>query len=248
MRTYRFESLDSTSLKAARYAVKGDHGPLWICAAKQTAGRGRSGREWVSEPGNLYATHLLPVRDDPQHAALHSFAACLAVVDTLRVLVAKGSPSIALKWPNDVLFDGRKIAGVLLESGVTEAGRWLSIGIGLNLADAPQNTRWPTISVAEAAGRAAPNVEAALAILAAAMAVRVDQLAQKGFAPIRADWLKKAVRLGERIEARLPHETILGVFETLDDDGAMVLQTETGPRRIHAGEVYFPEGADASGH
>lgn len=246
MRIEALESVDSTSLEAARRAAKGDHGPLWLWATEQTAGRGRQGREWISQPGNLYATLLLPVNDDPAKAALYSFVASLAVADTLGVL-AVGSAKVALKWPNDALLDGRKVAGVLLESGVGEPGRWLSIGIGINLVSAPADTRWPATSVAEATGKKASDAEAVLNVLAAGMAVRVRQFTEKGFESIRTEWLARAARLNETIEARLPAETVTGRFETLDEDGAMVLQTETGLRRIHAADVYFPGEADAAG-
>lgn len=247
MKVEALGSIDSTSLEASRRAQVGACGPIWLWAAEQTAGRGRAGREWVSPPGNLHATLLMPVADDPRRAALHSFVACLAVADTLKVLTG-AADRIALKWPNDALLGGRKVAGVLLESGLGAAGRWLSVGIGINLAHAPAATRWPATSVAEATGRDAPGAEATLHILAAATVVRLKQLEKKGFAAIRHDWLTRAARLGERVEARLPHETLTGIFETLDETGAMVLRTGTGPRAIHAADVHFPGGADASGH
>jgi len=220
---------------------------MWIQAIEQNAGRGRSGREWVSPPGNLYATLLMPVQDDPAGSALYSFVACLAIGDTLGVLAGR-SAQISMKWPNDALLSERKVAGVLLETGVVDDERWLSIGIGINLAHAPTETRWPAISVMEATGQLAPDPDAVMTVLAAAMRVRGGQLERKGFASIRTDWLNKAARIGETVEVRLPAETVTGVFETLDDDGAMLLQTGTGPRRIHAGDVHFPGGPDAAGH
>jgi len=238
-------TIDSTSLAASRRAARGDHGPVWLWAEEQTAGRGRQGRDWISPPGNLHATLLTPVGNDPAIAALYSFIACLAVSDTLRVMVGAGAEA-TLKWPNDALLDGRKVAGVLLESGMGEPGRWLSIGVGINLAHAPTDTRWPAISIVDITGKDV-QPEAALNVLVAAMSVRVRQFEEKGFTSIRKDWLAKAARLGEIVEARLPTETVTGWFDTLDDDGAMVLQTETGTRRIHAADVYFPGGTDASG-
>ncbi len=227
--------------------MSGDHGPLWLWAEEQSAGTGRSGRLWHSPRGNLYATFLMPVSDDPARAALHSFVACLAVADTLGVIVG-GAAQAALKWPNDALLDGYKVAGVLLESGMGAAGRWLSVGIGINLAHAPADARWPAISVSGITGKTAPEVEATLDILSAAMAVRLRQFEEKGFASIRHDWLARAARLGEVVEARLPDETVTGVFETLDETGAMLLQIGTESRRIHAADVFFPGGTDAAGH
>jgi len=240
-------TIDSTSLEAARRASNGERGPCWLWAARQTAGRGRSGRDWASPEGNLHATLLMPVADDPARTALHSFVACLAVADTLDILT--GQPErVSLKWPNDALLDDHKVAGVLLESGTTTSGRWLSIGIGIDLAHAPAGTRWPAISVAEATGQPAPAPEAALDLLASAMDARIARFDEDGFAPVRTAWLARAARLGDVIEARLPAETVTGRFETLDDDGAMLLQTGTGLRHIHAADVYFPGRADASGH
>ncbi len=241
MRTIRFETLDSTSAEAARRAAAGKRGPVWIVAAGQTAGRGRSGRDWASARGNLLATLLMPVADDAARAALHSFVACLAVADTVAALAPDAA--VALKWPNDVLLDGRKVAGVLLESGQGDGGRWLSVGIGLNLAHAPTGTRWPATSIAGTTGGAPPDPDATLAHLQNAMAIRLDLFERRGFDAIRADWLARAARLGEAVEARLPAETVTGTFETLDATGAMLLQTGTGRRAIHAGDVHFPGGA-----
>lgn len=240
-------TIDSTSLEASRRAATGEHGPLWLWAARQTAGRGRSGREWASPEGNLYATLLMPVVDDPARASLYSFVACLAVADTLDTLIGT-SERTKLKWPNDALLDERKVAGVLLESGLTDGARWLSIGIGINLAHAPPQTRWPSISVSEATGAMAPTPEATLDILTRTMDARIAQFDGGGFDAIRTEWLARAARLGEVIEARLPAETITGRFDTLDDDGAMLLQTGTGACRIHAADVFFPGGTNASGH
>ena len=237
----QFDTIDSTSVEAARRAASGTRGPLWLRADAQTSGRGRAGRDWTSPSGNLHATLLIPVEDDPGAAALRSFVACLAVADTLDTLVA-APDRVRLKWPNDALLDGRKVAGVLLESGVNPAGRWLSVGIGMNLVHAPETARWPTTSIATATGDAAPSPEATLAILAAAFEERERDFTTKGFDTIRTAWLLRAARLGEEVEARLPQETVTGIFETLDAGGAMLLQTSTGPRRISAADIHFPGG------
>jgi BirA family biotin operon repressor/biotin-[acetyl-CoA-carboxylase] ligase len=160
---------------------------------------------------------------------------------------------VSLKWPNDALLDGQKVAGVLLESGVGPAGRWLSVGVGVNLAHAPEETRWPATSIAVTTGKPAPTAQSALTILATAFDTRDRDLATDGFDTIRTAWLARAARLGQIVEARLPRETVTGRFETLDADGAMLLQTDTGARRISAADVYFPSGhfpggADAAGH
>ncbi len=246
IRVEHFGTIDSTSLEASRRAASGNRGPVWLRADKQTAGRGRAGRDWTSPLGNLFATLLMPVKNDPAAAGLRSFVACLAVAETLDALI--GAPErVTLKWPNDALLDGRKVAGVLLESGINAAGRWLSVGIGINLTHAPKTNRWPTTSIALATGRNAPTPKAALDILAKAFEQRERDFGAKGFDIIRTAWLARAARLGQNVEARLPHETITGIFETLDADGTMLLQTGTGVRRISAADVYFPGGADAAG-
>lgn len=231
----RLGTIDSTNSEAARRAHAGKFGPVWLQADAQTAGRGRSGRGWVAREGNLYATLLRPSELQPGKAALLSFVACLAVADLLDTL--SGSPQrVTLKWPNDPLLDGRKVAGVLLESGQG----WLAVGIGINLAHYPDETRWPATSVAEATGRDAPMPEAALTSLATAYAHREATFLEEGFAPIRRAWLARAAHLGEQIEARTPKASIFGSFEGIDEDGTLLLATPEGQARIAAADVHFP--------
>jgi len=152
----------------------------------------------------------------------------------------EGPSRLALKWPNDLLFDGGKLAGILLESaGMGARVHRLAIGIGVNLAAAPpaEPGAVPPVSLAQAGVTIAP--EAFLDRLAPAFAARAAQLSRDGFPAIRADWLARAARLGERVMARTARETVQGRFETLDDTGALVLATDEGRRIIPAGEVYF---------
>ena len=238
----RLGEIDSTSAEAARRAHGGDFGPVWLQADRQTAARGRNGRDWAAPEGNLYATLLVPCDLPPGQAALTSFVACLAVADLLDTL--SGSPArTTLKWPNDPLFDGRKIAGVLLESGQG----WLTVGIGVNLAHYPDGARWPATSVAEGTGRPAPTPLAALDVLSTAYAHREATFREEGFGPIRRAWLSRAAHLGEPIEVRMPKETLTGTFEGIAEDGTLMLETPDGPRRIAAADVHFPGGgADAA--
>jgi BirA family biotin operon repressor/biotin-[acetyl-CoA-carboxylase] ligase len=175
----------------------------------------------------------------PPRAALLSFAACLSVADLFDA-VAPGA-TVTLKWPNDALLNGRKAAGVLLESG-GGGGRvdWLAVGVGVNLACHPEAEAdaWPPTSVASEVG-GAPTPEEALRLLAAAFAGWSARLAAEGFAPLRAAWLARAARLGQPLVARLPTETAEGVFLDLDADGALVLGCAGGPRRIRAADVFF---------
>jgi BirA family biotin operon repressor/biotin-[acetyl-CoA-carboxylase] ligase len=237
------DQTDSTNEEARRRAAAGEPGPLWIMARRQTAARGRRGRAWQAPEGNLSATCLLRPPVPPATAALMSFAACLAVAETFDAL-APGA-EVALKWPNDALLNGRKAAGVLLESaGAGPRLDWLAVGVGLNLAHHPDAgpevgaDAWPATSVAAECGLA-PAPEDALRRLAAAFAAWSDRLLAQGFAPLRAAWLARAARLGQPVVARLPRETVAGVFTDLDADGALVLSQGGAARRIQAADVYF---------
>ncbi len=233
------ESVDSTNEEARRRAGRGETGPLWIMARRQTAARGRRGRVWSAPQGNLSATCLLRPAMAPAAAALLSFAACLAVAEMFEAL-APGA-RVTLKWPNDALLNGRKAAGVLLES----AGRgdridWLAVGVGVNLASHPaqEPDAWPPTSIMAETG-AAPEPEAALEALAAAFARWSGRLEAEGFAPLRAAWLARAARLGEKITARLARETVEGILTDLDPGGALVLSVGADQRRISAADVFF---------
>ena len=234
-----FEEVGSTNDEARRLAEAGEAGPLWIRADRQVRGRGRQGRAWSEATGNLYSTLLIRPDVDPATAGLFSFIACLAVAELFE---AHGGEA-GLKWPNDALIGGGKAAGVLLEaSGAGARIDWLAIGIGVNLAAHPEadgGALHPPTSLLKATGaRVAPDD--ALRRVAASFARWSDRLLTTGFAPVREAWLSRAVKLGERIEARLPGETIAGVFEDVDETGALVLRTRTGARRIHAADIYFP--------
>ena len=224
--------LDSTNEEARRLAAAGTAGPLWISAARQTAGRGRRGNAWESLSGNLATTLLLtPVRPLAQWPQL-SFAAAIATADAVAAL-APGA-EIAVKWPNDVLASGKKIAGILLE----RAGERLAIGIGVNLASFPEGTETPAISLA-ALGVSPPAPEAALTALAGHFAKWYGVWAQSGFAPLREAWLARAAGLGARIRARLPDKEWSGLFEGIDESGALLLNDGGKVRAIAAAEVFF---------
>ncbi len=235
----RYGTIDSTNEEARRLANAGERGPCWIVAREQTNGRGRRGRTWESQPGNLFATFLADV-PVPNCAQL-AFAAGLAVADTIAHF-APGFP-VTLKWPNDVLLQGHKVAGILLESGVLQTAqhpRWLAVGIGINLAHFPHDTEFPAVSIAAVAGKA-PDPERALARLGKAWDKWYGAWRAQGFAPLRQAWLARAANLGQRMVARLTKGSVEGVFETLDEDGALVLRGQDGRHlRIAAGDVYFP--------
>ena len=232
-----YAELDSTNAEARRLSEGGESGPLWITAVRQTAGRGRRGRNWESPAGNLAATLLLrPGRPLAQWAQL-SFAAAIAVADMAAGLAPQAR--IAVKWPNDVLADGRKLAGILLETAAGPvAGSALIIGVGVNLADHPGDTEFPAISLA-ALGTKPPAPEDALGLLAPGLARWYDIWQAEGFAPIRDAWLARAAGLGQRIRARLPDRERMGVFEGIDADGALLLNEAGRTTAIAAGDVFF---------
>lgn len=234
-----FDAIDSTNEEARRRAAVGERGPLWIWAKRQTAGRGRRGREWESPEGNLMATLLVAPGVTPPEAARLSFVAALAVQDLVTAYATRSA--VKVKWPNDVLIDGKKVAGILLESsgdsGV-DVLPWVAVGIGVNLMQAPTAAQYPATFIG--AHGSTPSPAEALAALAEAWETRFRTWRVSGFAAIRDAWLGVAAGLGQAIEVRLPGETLTGRFETLMPDGALSLLLPSGARRaITAGEVFF---------
>lgn len=232
----QFDELDSSNSEARRLAEKGEQGPLWILAARQTGGRGRRGRVWHSGEGNLAATLLLRPKASPAVIGQLSFVAALATAEMAQHY-APGI-SIQVKWPNDVLAGGSKLAGILLESGEDTDGRWLAIGMGVNLASFPAGTEFPATSLAQL-GIAPPAVEEAWCVLAARFAHWYDVWMSEGFQTVRAAWLARAGGLGKSIRARLPDTIHEGVFEGVDAHGALLLNQQGQVRAIAAGEVFF---------
>lgn len=235
-------TVDSTNAHAVRLAPQ-VAGPVWILAHEQTAGRGRRAREWASPKGNFYATLLTFPRGAAEQVALRSFAAALALRDAF-VAVTGLPQSFALKWPNDVLLNGGKVAGILLESAGGAGGvSHLCVGIGVNLISAPDPASVeagavrPVSLLSETGLRV--TAEAFLDALAPAYAGWEARLVADGFAPLRAEWLAHAARLGEPIRARTGETTREGVFETIDASGALILRQPQGPVAIPAAEVFF---------
>ncbi|WP_374387737.1 biotin--[acetyl-CoA-carboxylase] ligase [Brevundimonas sp.] len=240
------DEIDSTNAEARRLAEAGETGPRWIVARRQTAGRGRRGRSWVSEPGNLAATLLITTPRGAAEAAQATFVAALAVADLLDVFV---SPAlVSIKWPNDVLLDGTKVSGILIESGPhASGGLWLAVGIGVNLAHAPQDTeRGATALVDRLRGDMsfAPPVEAAAEILAETFATWWGRWQTLGFEPVLEAWTSRLTGLNGPCVARLDHETLEGLAEGVEPDGALRLRLEDGSlRTISAGDVFFGKPA-----
>ena len=233
VRVVGHETIGSTNAEALRLARAGERGPLWITAKRQTAGRGRRGRTWVSEPGNLYATLLLSDASPPERAAELSFVAALAVHDAVGARIPGLAKRLALKWPNDGLIDGCKFAGILIEG----EGRAVAVGIGINCVHHPVGTTFPATDLAAAGVRATP--ESMFAELSTAMMIRLAQWNRGGgFAAIRVEWLERAFGLGKSIRVALSEGEREGCFEGIDDAGRLLLRRPDGASEsIAAGDV-----------
>jgi BirA family transcriptional regulator, biotin operon repressor / biotin---[acetyl-CoA-carboxylase] ligase len=231
------ERIVSTSDEAKRLAAESAPAGTLAWARTQTAGRGRQGRGWVSPAGNFYASLILRPAVPVAIAAQLGFVAALAVAEACRALAPEAA--ISLKWPNDVLMTGRKLAGLLLESQSRADGMldWLVVGIGINLATYPVEVEYPATALAATGADAEP--EAMLGALAATFLAWYERWRDGvGFATIRTEWLAQAQGLNQPIRVRLSGETRQGVFAGLDTDGALLLDTGTGRQRIAAGEVF----------
>jgi BirA family biotin operon repressor/biotin-[acetyl-CoA-carboxylase] ligase len=230
-RIHKLETTVSTNDDARRAAEAGEGEGLVIVAERQTAGRGRQGRVWESPNGNLYASILLQPKDRPQDAALYSFIVALAVVETVKEYLAHSS--VALKWPNDVLVNGKKIAGILLEV----VGDTLIVGIGLNIAHYPENALYPATSLAQE--QAQVELQTVLQRLLERLGSWHDVMKADGFAPVRETWMRMAQK--GRLTVRLPSETISGDFMEIDGQGCLRLRLDGGEERvIHTGDVVLP--------
>lgn len=236
------DTVDST-LDEARRCAASMPGPGWILALQQTAARGRRGRVWAMPAGNFAATLLMRPPERPGQAGLRSFVAALAVYDAVHAVTGRAE-GLALKWPNDVLLNGGKLAGILLEAvGQGAALDHLAIGIGVNLVAAPgareveEGALRPVSLLSETGISVQP--EEFLDALAPAYARYETQFTTYGFEPIRAAWLARAAKRGEIITARLAQTEHSGRFTDLDADGQLVLDTAQGRIAIPAGDVFF---------
>jgi BirA family biotin operon repressor/biotin-[acetyl-CoA-carboxylase] ligase len=230
-RVVHFERIDSTNSEARRLAEVGERGPLWIWSDEQTGGRGRHGRAWVSEPGNLYVTYLFQTAAPASAAAQISFVAAIAVHELVSSLLPKAG--FFLKWPNDVLMDGAKFCGLLAEVVETNPTR-IALGCGINLAHAPTNTPYPVTAL----GRQF-TPDSVLQKLAVNLWHWLEIWDEgRGFPVIRSAWLERAAGVGTDVFV----EGMAGRFEGLSANGALLMTLADGTQKqIHAGEVRFAE-------
>lgn len=238
-----YETLDSTNDEAKRLAQGGGaHGAV-IWAKEQTAGRGRMGRSWVSKTGNLYCSLLLKPPFSLEQSAQLSFLSAVAVVEALLPLVLDNK-ELRCKWPNDVLLDSKKIAGILLESfsTVSESGvkeQWVVVGVGVNIEHFPENTLYPTTCL-RAAGVELVSAKIVLGRFVEQFIARYDQWVNEGFAPIRAQWLDYAHGIGASLTVRQGDEAEEGVFTGISETGELLLQCDDNRQvAIHSGDVFF---------
>lgn len=258
---YRLEAHDSvgsTNAIALERAAGGDPGRLWVVSKRQESGRGRRGRVWATPEGNLAATLLLVETYELKIAATLGFVAGLSLADALGAVVPEQRISVAvdgggktgrgdrfeLKWPNDVLAEGAKLAGILLESSLLPADRIaLAIGIGVNVVAHPQDVPYPATSLKALGFRG--DAEALFLALSDAWNenVRIWN-AGAGLADIRRRWLNRAAGLGSEVAVRVDGNVVRGVFETIDEDCRFVIRAGDDIVRIAAGDVHF--GAVAS--
>jgi len=260
---YRLEAHDSvgsTNALALERATAGDGGRLWIVSKRQESGRGRRGRVWATPEGNLAATLLLVERYELKLAATLGFVAGLALADALDAVVPDRRISIAadgggqagrgdrfeLKWPNDVLAQGAKLAGILLESSLLPDNRIaLAIGIGVNVVAHPEDVPYPAVSL-KAMGFTG-NAEGLFLALSDAWAenIRIWN-GGAGLSTIRQRWLSRAAGLGSEVAVRVDGNVVRGVFETIDEDCRFVIRAGDGVVKIAAGDVHFGAVASAS--
>jgi BirA family transcriptional regulator, biotin operon repressor / biotin---[acetyl-CoA-carboxylase] ligase len=240
------ERLASTNAEALACAQqRHDANPLWITAREQTAGRGRRGNTWISPAGNLHATLLLFDPASPKDAPQLSFVAGLAVHDAICDCAPALNEQTTLKWPNDVLCGGKKIAGILIEGHGIASDLAVAIGIGVNCKHHPPHTSYPATDLAEA-GRDISADDLFFALSRSMMRRLAQWRRGAGFSAIRSDWLARAIGIGGDMRVRLPDRELIGRCEALDDSGRLLLRLADGSlETIAAGDV-FPLGDESA--
>jgi BirA family biotin operon repressor/biotin-[acetyl-CoA-carboxylase] ligase len=239
-RLVALETCESTNGEAMRRADEGAEDGTLVWARQQTKGRGRRGRSWQGLPGNLYFSMVLRPDCSPQEAAQLGFVAALALGDAIGS-IAPPMIEVNFKWPNDVLLNGRKAAGILLESKIFDGELdCLVLGIGVNVAAYPQDLEPPATSLRFEGASGDLTAVRLLEAFGPHFMSRVNRWLDDGFGPVRRGWMSHAYGLGERIGVDLAAERIEGRFKDLDESGALVVElADGGTRSIAAGDVYL---------
>jgi BirA family transcriptional regulator, biotin operon repressor / biotin---[acetyl-CoA-carboxylase] ligase len=230
----------STNTECLARARAGDGGLLWVTAERQTGGRGRRGRPWVSERGNLYASLLLIDPAPMERLASLPLAIAVAVHQAIRSVLPPGAEPLEVKWPNDILIGRKKTCGILVEGERLANGRHaVVIGIGINVSVMPDNPIYPVTCLRDQGSAASP--EELFAHLFASMAEVLDIWNEGlGITEVTALWRSVACGIGEKITVNLPDRSISGYFAGIDDNGLLMLDTGTGRMMpIAAGDVFF---------
>ncbi|MGI4776458.1 MAG: biotin--[acetyl-CoA-carboxylase] ligase [Janthinobacterium lividum] len=238
-----FDSIDSTNSEAIRLAKTKPIGDFVIWAKSQTSGRGRAGKDWQSNIGNLYVSILInnyiPFTVQPQLA----FVTALAVYDVVSNLIMENesgvSKNVKIKWPNDILVNNKKISGILLESlALNNKNSFMVVGIGININSHPTLTQPSTDLSAESAKQ--QDLEQVLSLLMISFDKYFCLWKKDGFLKIREEWLGKAARLGELITIKNNNDEFRGIFENIDINGNIELKDDKGQLSTHlAGEILF---------
>lgn len=232
--------IGSTNDEALACAKAGDPGKLWIVAEAQTKGRGRQGRPWAALPGNLYTSLLLIDAAPPARAPELGFVVGVALARSLRSLSAN-DVRFRIKWPNDILFDGAKLAGILLESVRLPDGRLaFVIGIGVNCASYPRDIPYRATALNEIVGMPIAPHDILRALSAEFVHWLAVWSAGAGFETIRGEWLSLAAGLGVPVKIAMPTQVLEGVFRTIDKAGRLIVATAAGAEvAVEAGDVFF---------
>ncbi len=226
------EETGSTNADMLALAAAGASEGAWLRAERQTAGKGRQGRAWESPVGNFYGSTLVRLRPTDPPAPTLALVTAVALEEAVRVFLPTGA---TIKWPNDLLIDGAKLSGVLLE----RAGDAVVVGIGVNLAHHPDLPDRPATSLS--AQGAVVDATTFAEVLAESFARWLSRWRAEGLEPVRQRWLARAHPTGTALTARLPHGTAHdGLFDGLSTDGALILRLADGSRHvIHAGDVFL---------
>lgn len=231
MNIVELQTVGSTNDHAKDLAKKGAESGTVVRAHEQIAGRGRQGNSWISSRGNLFMSLILRPQVKPEHIGQLSFLSAVAIANVFEKIVPAGT-DVYLKWPNDVLINRKKIAGILIET--ESQADWVVVGVGVNIVDAPENA----VSLHDIG--AVCDAKEFLSLLTKEMEMLVTTWEKDGFEEIRSAWLKRAYKIGENIQARLPKEILTGVFAGLDQNGALQLKTQDGiMKTINSGEVFI---------